>query len=72
MDDREERIAERAKRITKEEGASHGRDPENMDPEMLEGEAADIVRANKAMKQGGEAEPDEAQPLTPAERLPPD
>ena len=72
MTSREDRVDERAKKIKAEEGASHGRNPETMDPEMLEGEDAETVRANKEMKREGPGSSDDAQGLTPGERLPPD
>lgn len=72
MNSKQERIDERAKRIQEEEGASHGRDPENLDPEMLEGEDAETVRANKAIKGENPANSDDEQTFKPGERLPPD
>lgn len=71
MSSRQERVHDRAKRIKEEEGASHGRDPENLDPEMLEGEDAETARANKAMKRDRDGS-DETQTFKPGERLPPD
>lgn len=71
MSSEQERIEERAKRIIKEEGPSHGRDPEDMDPVMLEGEDADTVAANKAISRGGRDETNEAPGLAPGLRLPP-
>ncbi|WP_375262695.1 hypothetical protein [Palleronia sp.] len=72
MSSGKDRVDERAEQIREEEGASHGRDPESMDPEMLEGEDAETVRANKEMKRKGPGPSDDAQELKPGERLPPD
>ena len=72
MSSRQDRVEERAKRIQKEEGASHGRDPENLDPEMLGGEDAQTTRANKAMAHPEEDPSEDKQSLAPGERLPPD
>lgn len=72
MSSGKDRIDERAEKIRDEEGASHGRNPETMDPEMLEGEDAETVRANKEMKRKGAGSSDDGQVLPPAERLPPD
>jgi hypothetical protein len=74
MQDDSEQVGQRAERIRREEGISHGRNPEAADPEMLEGEEADVVRANKAISRG-EGRPqksDDPQDLTPDERFPPD
>ena len=72
MSSRKDRVGKRANQIREEEGASHGRNPETMDPEMLEGEDAETVRANKEMKRKGPGSSDDAQALTPGARLPPD
>lgn len=72
MSSRQERADERAKRIREEEAASHGRDPENPDPDMLEGEDAETVQANKAIS-GHDPENRGDEPiLKPGQRLPPD
>ena len=72
MSSRQERIDERAKQVRKDEGASHGRNPETLDPEMLEGEDAEIVRANKEISRGDSDHDEHALPLRPHDRLPPD
>ena len=72
MTSREDRIKERAKKVKEDEGISHGRDPENTDPEMLEGEDAEAVRANKDMKRKRQESSDDDPPLITGGRLPPD
>ena len=74
MSSKNERIKEREELIRRQEGGSHGRDPENLDPEMFEGEEAEIIRANKAAKRkiGDSGGSENKQALRPDERLPPD
>lgn len=72
MSSKQERIDERVKRIREEEEVSHGRNPENLDPEMLDEEDAETVRANKAIRRHDQDRPVDEQPLKPGERLPPD
>ncbi|MBM3606477.1 MAG: hypothetical protein FJX25_17660 [Alphaproteobacteria bacterium] len=71
MSTEQDRIEKRAQRIRKEEGASHGRNPEDMDPVMLDKEDADTIAANKAISRGGEKEADSVPGLAPGLRLPP-
>lgn len=72
MTSRKDRVEERAKQVKKEEGVSHGRNPENMDPETLEDEDAETVRANKEMKRKVAGSSDDSQVRIPGERRPPD